>query len=98
MSKLTLNVDKERVDFIFGVPLTEVVLELNQLINKYSGDAILGERYDDGDWDNGAYYCVSIQELESDEAQEHRLKYYSDVEFIELKELKRLKEKYPFDI
>jgi hypothetical protein len=46
MSKLTFDVEKERVDFIFGVPLTEVVLELNKLIKKYGGDATLGERYD----------------------------------------------------
>jgi hypothetical protein len=95
MSKLTIGVEKERIDFIFGVPLTEVVLELNELINKYGESTSLLERYDDYD---DSYYCVYVEELESDEAQEHRLKYYSDVEFIELKELKRLKEKYPFDI
>jgi hypothetical protein len=94
MSKLTVQVEKERVDFIFGVSLTEVVLELNQLIKKYSGDAILGERYDEGDWDNGAYYCVSIRELESDTQYEKRLEYANAIESDERKELKRLQEKY----
>jgi hypothetical protein len=101
MSKLTIGVEKERIDFIFGVPLTEVVLELNQLIKKYGGDVTLRERYhlvDEDDWYKGTYHCVCAQELGSDDAYEHGRKYYSDVELAELKELKRLKEKYPFDI
>jgi hypothetical protein len=95
MSKLTRHVEKERVDFIFDVPLTEVVLNLNKLIKKYSGDATLGERYDWGGFGTGDYYCVSIQEQESDEAHEDRLKYNSTMEFAEREELRRLQEKYP---
>jgi hypothetical protein len=95
MSKLTIGVEKERIDFIFGVPLTEVVLELNKLINKYGESASLLERYDDYD---DSYYCVYVEELESDEAQEYRLNYYSSAEFAEREELRRLQQKYPLDI
>jgi hypothetical protein len=95
MSKHLVKVEKERVDFIFfDVPLTEVVLELNKLIIKYGESVSLFERYDDYD---DSYYCVYVEELESDEAQEHRLTYYNDIEIQEREELKRLQEKYPFD-
>jgi hypothetical protein len=106
MSKLTLQVEKERVEFIFfDVPLTEVVLELNKLIIKYGESVSLSERYDEHNFDNSTYYYVYVEEQESDEAHEDRLKYNSTVlkynstvEFAEREELKRLKEKYPFDI
>jgi hypothetical protein len=98
MSKLKRQVEKERVDFIFGVPLTEVVLELNELINKYGGDSFLQELSYEDEWDNCPYHCVCVEELESDEAHEHRLKYYSSAEFAEREELKRLQQKYPLDI
>jgi hypothetical protein len=96
MSKLTIQVEKERVDFIFGVSLTEVVLELNQLIKKYGDDATLGAGYDIVDGKDYNYHCVCTEELESDEAHEHRLKYNSSIEFILSKELKRLKEMYSY--
>jgi hypothetical protein len=96
MSKHLVKVEKERVDFIFfDVPLTEVVLELNKLIIKYGESVSLFERYDEHNFDNSTYYCVYVEEQESDEVYQQRIKDIKDnIKFQELKELKRLQEKY----
>jgi hypothetical protein len=96
MSKLTRQVEKDYVDFIFDTPLSTVVMKLNKLINKYGDDATLGPGGNIVGGEDYNYNCVYVKELESDEAHEHRLKYNSSVELTACKELKRLKEMYPY--
>jgi hypothetical protein len=95
MSKLLVQVEKDYVDFIFDTPLSTVVMKLNQLIRKYSGDAILGEGCNEHNFDNSTYCCVYVEEQESDEVYQQRIKDINDnLKLQELKELKRLQEKY----
>jgi hypothetical protein len=98
MSKLTFQESKELVYFD-GLTLSITLSKINELISKYGQDAyFLEDTEPDSDEINGTQFFVTVDELESDEEYQYRIKYNSILRSDELEELKRLKEKYPFDI
>jgi hypothetical protein len=95
MGKHLVQVEKEQVEFLFEMQLGKVVIELNKLISKYGEDCFLQDRAGEYEWDNITSYYVAVKELESDEVYQQRIKDIKDnIKFQELKELKRLQEKY----